>query len=166
MNNLKNVRPPTWEELQRNPKLLIIFEPTEAEMERWPFLKGLAGCLSKYRSRELVHFCTCYNVAKLCRGEGDMLKKQFEDAMENLQINEENWSPHRVWQEKENIAGLQKAFSAYYTQAASCIGALENIKKGRCIDREGYTIQMAELCPGGRLFSMTEEEKKQFFGDE
>lgn len=145
---------PSWEDDQKNPRLLYPFEPTQFELDECPFLNGLGGVLTLHRHPILVFFC---NVAAVLRGCREMIvtNKQVHTALqEELETNEGNLRPEREQKIRSQIKQIEDIDAAYLSKALECESTIKKLKNGEYKCLEGTKITIEDLQFGGRFFCL------------
>lgn len=146
---------PSWEEDQKNPRFLITVEPTEEDLKKYTFLRGIGGLVTKYRHPAIIFFCDVYNVMRISTDNATLLAKQAADLNEEIIANEENWSDAKIARTRKEIEDKTSAGMLFKDQAIKLHGTLENLREGK------YPVPMSALEFNGPLWNnYTEEEFK------
>ena len=152
---MSSKKPPSWEDRQRKPILLLYHEPTESDINDYPFLRGMGGLLTKFRHPVLVHYCDCYNVMRLCHEKVKDAIARLKYLTEEYEANKENLTPALESQWAQNIEEASIELQEYGQKGKECWSALELLRKGEAED-----VKMEDICQGGKFFNVDEEMSK------
>lgn len=93
-------------------RLLILVEPTPADIENWPFLGQLGGLMCLGRHPVLIHYCNCYNAYAIFRQKLAVMDSIGIDpkSEEYCEIQKKKHSCHYQLQILKSGSGMFKMY--------------------------------------------------------
>lgn len=124
------------------PVYAILFEPTKAELESFPFL-CIGGVTKESVHPILAHYCDCFNAfrigMKLAEARGKVERGEPIDEEDQKWLDDLNATNYKNITPPELIG-----------KAMGCLSELKKLRD-EGFTLHGKTFSMSELCVGGRF---------------
>lgn len=159
MTNFEHIPFPSEEAMQN--RLLIPFEPSKEDLEKYPFLDKLGGILGYQRSPVLIRICQIYTMLHFLSIELRSLYKKVQDRTAELEANDENWSDSKLNSERAQISIDHDLGKKYVDTIKWCQTTLDKLNDGLEITYEDKKtgrigtdiVTHNDLRIGGRFFT-------------